>query len=47
MTTNEDYVISNILEEQKVLQARFQQLGYLFFKIWKCLGFKGVDMRFL
>ena len=32
MTTNQDYVVSNVLEDQKVLQARFQELGYLFFK---------------
>jgi hypothetical protein len=32
MTTNKDYLVSNKNENQKVLQARFQELGYLFFK---------------
>jgi ectoine hydroxylase-related dioxygenase (phytanoyl-CoA dioxygenase family) len=31
-TTNQDYVVSRIEEDQDTLQARFQELGYLYIK---------------
>jgi ectoine hydroxylase-related dioxygenase (phytanoyl-CoA dioxygenase family) len=37
-TTNQDYVVSRIEEDQSTLQARFQELGYLYIKNYAPAG---------